>query len=67
MKKTIFGIILFVSIVFILGTLGAYDHDVIGIVQMWIQLIIGAIALVVSAQIVYLEDERYGEDDRKDM
>ena len=67
MKKTIFGIILYVSIVFILGTLGAYDHDVIGTVQMWIQLIIGAIALVVSAQIVYLEDERYGEDDRKDM
>lgn len=67
MKKTIFGIILFVSIVFILGTLGAYDHDVIRTSQMWIQLIIGAIALVVSAQIVYLEDRRYGEDDRKDM
>ena len=67
MKRTFFGIIFVVSIVFILGTLGAYDHDVIGTAQMWVQLIIGAIALAISAKIVYLEDERYGEDDRKDM
>ena len=62
MKRTIATIIFVLSIIFVLGTLGAYDHDTIGTGQMWIQLIIGGIALAVSAYIIWMEDDRYGEN-----
>lgn len=62
MKRTIATIIFVLSIIFVLGTLGAYDHDSIGTVQMWIQLISGGIVLAVSAYMIRLEDDRHGED-----
>ena len=62
MKRTFFGIMFFVSIVFTLGTLCAYDYDTISTTQMWIQTFIGAVVLVVSAYMVRLEDKRNGKD-----
>ena len=62
MKRTFFGIMFFVSIVFTLGTLCAYDYGTISTTQMWIQTFIGAVVLVVSAYMVRLEDKRNGKD-----
>lgn len=68
MKRKILGIMFFLSLAFLLGTVGALDCGNISCKQAIIQGLIGAIVLAASTYLLWLDEERYPRyNDEEDM
>ena len=68
MKRTILKVTFLISLVFILGTVGALEYGSISCTQAIIQGLVGVIVLAASAHALHVDDEHYWRcDDEEDM